>query len=168
MSDSSPLHIRYADEEKTLHLCFERAATHRVSTAAEHLVCDFLGHGPPEPQVVLNLAECEFLDSTFAGWMIKLRQRLNQAGGRVVVSRCPEGCRSSLATLGLVSLFEFDDVAPPPRLGSVTCQDPDEVDAETIEMMLHAHEDLSHVSPENERTFSPVTNTLREELKKRR
>jgi anti-anti-sigma factor len=161
-----PVYVHHAIHDSQLYLAFEGAASHRVSLAIEHLAADFLDHHPSKPEVVLDLAACSFLDSTFAGWMIMLQKRVKQAGGRVVVSRSSEPCRSNLPMLGLTSLFEFAAVPPPGPTERMACDD-DATDAEAIEVMLHAHEDLAAVNADNERVFTPIADTLRRELQKR-
>lgn len=159
-------HIRVATSGAELYLAFEGSATHRISLATEHVATDFLAHAPPEPQAILDLAACSFLDSTFAGWMIKLQQRVRARGGRVVISHCPPTCRSNLQVMGLTSLFEFKDVDPPGETRQIPCSEPSGVDKDTVEFILHAHEDLSRVNSDNERTFTPITESLRRELDK--
>ena len=166
MPTRAPVYVRHAIQESQLYLAFEGAASHRVSLAIEHLAADFLDQHPARPEVVLDLGACSFLDSTFAGWMIMLQKRVRQAGGRVVVSRSSDSCRSNLTMLGLTSLFEFTAVVPPGNTERMACDD-DACDAEAIEVMLHAHEDLAEVNADNRRVFTPIADTLRQELHKR-
>ncbi len=168
MPTSGPQHIHYAITGAQLYLGFEGSATHRVSLASEHLVADFIALNLPRETVVVDLGACRYLDSTFAGWMIRLHQRLKHADGRLILSRCPETCWANLQVMGLTSLFEFEDTPTPPQTRRISCCDPEETDAEAIEFMLHAHENLAGVNDRNRQVFTPITDTLREELDKRR
>lgn len=155
-------------DDNQLYLGFEGGANHRASLAGEPAVREFLAATPPAPAVAIDLGEATFLDSTFAGWLIRLQNRLRQAGGRLIVTGCAEICRSSLEIMGLTSLFTFEPRPAPPQARRIGFSDLEDADAETIEFMLHAHETLSHVNPQNERVFTPIAEALRDELKKRR
>lgn len=163
MSALDPPRIAYATLGAQLYILCDGSATHRVSLAADQLVTEFLTTNPAAPVVLLDLNGCSWVDSTFAGWMIRLRQRVTRGNGRVVVANCSAACLSSLGVMGLCSLFEFCNVTPPPKLERVAC--PEEgADAETLKFMLAAHEHLADVSPENRRVFARIAGELRREL----
>ncbi len=166
MPQSGPLGIHYGVREGQFFLAIDGAATYQVSVTVDALVQKYLDHHPPQPSVALDLNGCAFIDSTFAGWMIKLHRRMAQLQGHLIVSRCPGVCRCSLQTMGLTALFEFDTVPPPTRLRHLDCAD-SAADTEALELMLHAHEDLAHVSSSNGRVFNPIAESLRKELEKR-
>ena len=167
MSPEEPLHIRYVVTGVQLYVAFNAGATHRVSLAAERITREFLADDPEQPVVVLDLDGCAWVDSTFAGWMINLRQRVAQADGRLIVSRCPQACLDSLDVMGLTALFEFETMTPPGEMKHVVCPD-EATDADTIEFMLDAHQRLIDVNPANKRAFTPLAAKLRSELKKRK
>jgi anti-anti-sigma regulatory factor len=168
MPTATPPTIRYAVTGGQLYLAFEGSATHRVSLATEHLTAEFFAQHHAGPTVVVDLSASRYLDSTFAGWMIKLQHRLKPLDGRIVLSRCPDACRANLRIMGLASLFEFEDVAAPAETRRITCSDDDEDEVEAIELMLRAHEHLADVNNENEHVFTPVAESLRRELDRRR
>ena len=146
-----------------LYLAFDGGATHRTSLTAERLVSRFLAGNPDQPTVILDLDGCAWLDSTFAGWMVGLRQRLSEVGGCLVVSGCPGACRSSLEVMGLTPLFEFRALPRPPQLDRVPCPE-EEADVATIEFMLEAHQKLAEVSPANREVFARIAEELRRRL----
>lgn len=168
MPHTGPVQFWCAADGGRLYFRFEHAATHRVARAVEPLAAEFFAQDHAEPVVALDLGACEYLDSTFAGWMIRLRHRLEPRNGRVVVAACSSMCRANLDVMGLSALFDFEPLSAPGDLRRVTCEDPDVADPEAIELMLHAHEELAHVNPDNERAFTPIAETLRRELDKRR
>ncbi len=127
---------------------------------------DFLATQPSKPVVIIDLDSCGWVDSTFAGWLIKLRKRLAPMQGRIVVSRCPDSCRSSMETMGLTNLFHFHDLTPPPNLTPVKCPEA-EMDAGTIEFIASAHEDLAEVDSQNQAVFGRIAEELRKELERR-
>ena len=89
-----PQEIRFGTIEGQLYLGFRGAATHRASSTADKIVAQFLGVGPSAPTVVLDLADCGWIDSTFAGWMIRMPKQLALHGGKLIVSRCQERVRA--------------------------------------------------------------------------
>ncbi len=168
MVKTSPPQIGFVAEGDHLYIACQQRATRETSLTGENLVTDLLLEKPAHPFVILDLDGCEWIDSTFAGWMVKVRQRLHEANGRLVISRCPRTCRSSLETMGLTMLFGFEDIAPPENLRQVSCQPGEDVDPETVEFMLHAHEDLAGSSPAAQETFAPIADLLRQELLKKK
>ncbi len=166
MPQSGPLRIHYGVRDGQLFIAVDGAATYQVSVTVEHLVQKYLVHRPTQPNIAVDLNGCAFIDSTFAGWMIKLHRRLAQVQGHFTVSRCPHVCHASLHTMGLTTLFEFDSVPAPTRLQDIDSETPSD-DDESLDHLLQAHEDLAHVSSHNERVFTPIAETLRKELEKR-
>ena len=167
MSATRSLYIRYAAAAGQLYISVDGHATHQASMAADRVVGGFLETNPPQPAIILDLEGCTWVDSTFAGWMFRLRQRLVAVAGHLVLSRCPEACRSSFDVMGLTSLFSFQAVTPPPELQRLACPQ-DEVDAETIQFMLDAHAGLAEVSPANAEVFGRIADQLRRELERRK
>jgi anti-anti-sigma regulatory factor len=163
MSGSNLPEVGCAADGLRLYLAFDGGATHRTSLTAERLVSRFLAGGPDRPTLILDLDGCMWVDSTFAGWMIGLRQRLSEVGGCLILSGCSGACRSSLEVMGLTSLFEFRALPRPPQMERVPC--PEEgADEPTIEFMLEAHQKLAEVSPENREVFARIAEELRREL----
>jgi anti-anti-sigma regulatory factor len=163
MPGSDSPRVRYAAAPGQLYIAFHDGAVHKASVTAEKLVEGFLSGAPQTPAVILDLSSAGWLDSTFAGWMIRVSRRVAPLGGSVVVSRCPEGCRSSLDVMGLTDMFSFVDVEAPPGLTEQVCPE-FAADAGTIALMAEAHELLADVSPENERVFRRIAEALRREL----
>ena len=65
--------------------------------------------------------------------------------------------------MGLTSLFEFRDVARPPRLELVECLE-EGADPQTLAFMLDAHQRLAEVSSDNQRAFAQIEAELRRAL----
>jgi anti-anti-sigma regulatory factor len=167
MPGTQPPKIHVAVAKERLYLEVEPRATHDASLVAESLVANFLAYHPDHPQIVMNLGSCVLVDSTFAGWMLRLRRRLSELDGRTIISACSEQCRSTLNTMGLTSFFAFEQIEPPQQTQEITCDGLDEDSPEAIELMLRAHEDLAETSPNNKETFKPVADLLRRELDKK-
>jgi anti-anti-sigma regulatory factor len=158
-----PQQIAFGAAAGQFYLGFEGGATHRASCTADRITGQFLAAVSAQPAIVLDLDGCSWIDSTFAGWMIRLQKQVLRSGGKLVVSRCPDGCRSSLDVMGLAPLFEFSAVAAPATLTRLQCAD-EELDAATIEFMAEAHESLGKVDSPQAAAFTHIAEQLRHEL----
>lgn len=168
MSAAGTPHISYAIEGERLFIDVEKSATHRVSLTAEQLLVEFLDKCSSDtPSVVLSLEGCQWVDSTFAGWMVRVRQRLQTRSGTMTITSCTNGCLASLNVMGLTGLFHFEPIPFPSELHRVSCP-VEEADVGTIEFMLSAHENLADANPANEQTFSPITQELRRQLREKK
>ena len=146
----------------------------KVSTALKDFSAAAIEKGVRS--LVLDMAECVGMDSTFMGVLAGLALRLKQkSGGRIAMINLSLRTRGLLATLGL------DQVIDPHMAGAtpenlrpffqgvpheMTALDTREISQfTTTETMLEAHEDLVKLSPENLPKFKDVLTFLREDLK---
>lgn len=145
-----------------LYLGLLGRATQRTCPTADQLVEDYLASRPPSPVVAVDLSGCEWVDSTFAGWMVGLSRRMDRiGGGQMYVVGCGERCRTSLERMGLTELFQFEQIDAPPETQAVPCATSDQPTREELKLMLAAHEALIALGPENERVFTPIVSMLR-------
>ena len=146
--------------------------THVVSTALK----DFLGGAAAAgaTRVVVDLAWCETMDSTFLGVLAGVAIRLRPTGGAVVLLNLSGRVRHLVETLGLdllVACHASDDtpadlapaLAPDPDMGSLDAGEASRA-AETI---LEAHETLVTAVPSNLDRFKDVLQFLREDMKRK-
>lgn len=154
-------HIQFAILSRGLFLSFPGRATHHECTTANQLVREYLAGDVSDCDVTLDLRGCQFVDSTFAGWMIGLRHLLKPRGGSVRISGCSDRCYTTLDKLGLVSLFEFSQGPSPLDLNDMTCVGGEKSDRATLELMIEAHERLAAVNPANAEVFRTVVEMLR-------
>ena len=128
-------------------------------------------------RLVLDMAECVGMDSTFMGVLAGLAFRLRMVpDGRIVMVNLNPRTRGLLATLGLDEAVDPHLAGSLPedlkpffhRVGKALSSLPVEErgQAETAQTMLKAHEDLVRLSPENLPKFKDVLTFLREDLKK--
>lgn len=129
-------------------------------------------------RLVLDMAECIGMDSTFMGVLAGLAFRLKQkseAGGIVMVNLSLR-TRGLLATLGLDQVIEPhmsgdmpDSIAtliPSGGSGMTTLDNPERDTRETAVTMLEAHKDLVKLSPDNLPKFKDVLAFLQEDVGK--
>ena len=126
--------------------------------------------------LVLDMAECVSMDSTFMGVLAGLAFRLKQkAAGRITMVNLSFRTRGLLATLGLDEVIDPHMVGATPEslqpyfqgtADGLTTLDTRENSARvTAETMIEAHENLVKLSPENLPKFKDVLTFLREDLK---
>lgn len=128
------------------------------------------------PLVVVDMAACIGMDSTFMGVLAGMATRLKSQSAHIVLAHCSSRTRGLLSTLGLdqlITAFETADTpveysamiqgrVPRQKLGDASPDDPG-----TLKTMLDAHENLIDVSPENMPQFKDVLVYLREEVSRR-
>jgi anti-sigma B factor antagonist len=127
-------------------------------------------------RLVLDMAECVGMDSTFMGVLAGLAFRLRMVpDGRIVMVNLNQRTRGLLATLGLDEAVDPylagslpEDLKPFFAGGKALAALPvgERGEVETAQTMLEAHENLVRLSPENLPKFKDVLTFLREDLKK--
>lgn len=148
-----------------LYIGLEGRATQRVAPTVDRLVEAYLATPPTAISVRLDLHGCNWVDSTFAGWLVAIQKRLAKfAGAQLLLVRCSERCRASLDRLNIEQRFAFTFANPPPNARPIPCASSDRPSREDIELMLRAHEELAQVSEQNKRVFGPVVELLKRQL----
>ena len=127
-------------------------------------------------RIVVDLADCVGMDSTFMGVLAGLAFRLKQKNnGHLYMVNLSARTRGLLSTLGLDQLVETCMAGATPKefeeiVGRGRALEELPADAasrrETAEMMLEAHENLVQVSPENLPRFKDVLTFLRDDIQK--
>jgi anti-anti-sigma regulatory factor len=148
-----------------LYLGLRGRATQRTCPTADRLVADYLASRPQPPNVVIDLAGCEWVDSTFAGWLVGLSKRMaHMANAQLCVAGCGTRCRASLDRMGLSDMFQLAQIEPPTETQTIGCTTSDQPDLDELKLMLEAHEALVALGPENARIFEPIVDALRSQL----
>ena len=134
-------------------------------------------------QFIVDLGDCEGMDSTFLGVLAGMGLKLNQNGraGQVHVANVGQRNLELLQTLGLDRLFKLDQPdgkdlrfeSPP---GAVFQRLPDSDltqltqplnKSDTADLMLEAHDNLMRADERNLAKFKDLTTFLREKVDKR-
>jgi len=126
-------------------------------------------------QIVLDMAECSGMDSTFMGVLAGLAFRLKQQDdGTIHIVNLSPRTRSLLATLGLDQVVDtYMTGATPDEFREVLAAEYDVTEIAgggdsretTAQTMLEAHENLVSLTPENLPKFKDVLAYLREDLR---
>ncbi|MFH0953413.1 MAG: STAS domain-containing protein [Verrucomicrobiota bacterium] len=146
----------------------------KISTAVKEFAVAAIDRGCR--RLVLDMADCVGMDSTFMGVLAGLANRLKQkSDGTIVLVNLSPRTRGLLSTLGLDLVIEpYMTGAMPEDLRPMLSQGRDLTALDTREMsqrataetMLEAHENLVRLSPENLPKFKDVLTFLREDLKR--
>jgi anti-anti-sigma regulatory factor len=163
VSDDIPT-ISFGALEGGLYLGVNSRATQRVCATAEKLIADFLAAAAENAVVTIDLNDCAWIDSTFGGWLIGVRKRLEPRRGSLRILNCAERCRASLDRMRLTELFEFADADAPSDVRTVNCPPGDQPDAAALELMVRAHDELAALSEENRQLFAPIAEMLRQQI----
>ncbi|MBN1442693.1 MAG: SpoIIE family protein phosphatase [Planctomycetes bacterium] len=115
--------------------------------------------------VTIDLAECEYLDSTFLGVLHALVELAVSTGVRIRLQAVQEDIRHLLRELdmSLVLAQISEEIQPLPPAMQPLAEPADDVKPDYAKI-LWAHEILSSLSERNRKKFRFVVETLREEL----
>lgn len=149
-----------------LYVALHGRATQRTCPTAEQLVSTFLEASPREARIVFDLEGSDWVDSTFAGWLIGVARRAGRGGGGVVLGNASPRCVASLEKMRVSSMFQFAEVTPPAETRTIECLGDDQPDLARIKLMLEAHQELADVDEQNASVFGPIVTALREQIGK--
>ncbi|MBI3985791.1 MAG: STAS domain-containing protein [Lentisphaerae bacterium] len=124
---------------------------------------------------IIDLRECEGMDSTFMGILAGLSINLKNAGGTVIIVNLSPKIMELLRTLGLDQIIRLHSLDNPPAelrelMPQLAAMDRMEVPCpdrkKTTETMVEAHETLIEISEDNLPRFKDVLTFLRDDLKR--
>lgn len=120
-------------------------------------------------RVIVDLASCTGMDSTFMGTLTCLSSRLDEAGGALHVIHAAGRNAELLRGLGLDALFTVDEHEEHlPPVGSTECAALPKVECgkgERREICLESHEALVAADRRNEVKFRDVIELMRTECR---
>lgn len=124
------------------------------------------------PCIVIDLSDCQLMDSTFLGVLAASGVRMIPAEGECIkqaieLRNANERLLELLENLGVLHLFKtFDGQLPDcQQIKSETCQPTREA---ITQASLEAHQTLMDINPDNVAKFKDVTRFLAEDLEKLR
>jgi anti-anti-sigma regulatory factor len=166
MSADTPT-IDLAATSDGLYIGVRGRATQRVCPTADQVAGNHLAACEHPPHITIDLAGCDWVDSSFAGWLLGLRKKLARRAGHLRLANCSPRCRVSLERMRLAGLFECVESAAPESLSALACTTTDRPDAQALRVMLAAHEELAASNEQNARVFGPIADMLRRQLESR-
>ena len=149
----------------------EGRGTHMNSQPLRDFVMEMVRRGYVEFD--LDLADCLYVDSTFAGVIVALSLQVREtSGGKVAVFGANGRCREQLHTLGVDHLFELADGDT--RVPGMPSRDdmealPGEFASKEAwgETILEAHQTLARVAPANAARLQDVIEYMQQQKSQR-
>lgn len=138
----------------------------RLSATLKQFIADVAAK-QPVTTVVLDLAECIGMDSTFMGVLAGLSGRLKQSGQILELINLSEKNAHLLATLGVDQIIAHYSHSHGHEMPSAVTQSLDTSDAtkkDLAETALKAHEKLVELSEENRPRFKRVIEYLKADV----
>jgi len=119
-------------------------------------------------RLVVDLADCRTMDSTFLGILAGLALRSRKDQGEVILTSVMGRNRDLIEKMGLDRIMTVEEDAGGSGPGSARELVGDAPSkAETTRTMLEAHKNLIEVDPTNEQRFQDVVDFLRESAQRR-
>ncbi len=133
-----------------------------------HALRGFLGSTVPEVglDLVIDLRECSFLDSTFLGHILALHKQLElgAVNSSLVLLRPSAAVMHTLTESGLAEVLRIGEDCPP-RIGEFVRLDLKDTDAESFARhVLECHQRLAEIPGPNQEVFKNVVRHMRDEL----
>ncbi len=119
-------------------------------------------------RLVVDLADCRTMDSTFLGILAGLALRSRKEQGEVILTRVAGRNRELVEKMGLDRIMTVEEAPAPaaPENGrELVAGAPTK--EETTQTMLEAHKNLIEADPANEQRFQDVVEFLSESAKRR-
>lgn len=140
----------------------------RATMHDSHALRAFLGSTVPEVglDLVIDLSECSFLDSTFLGHILVLHKQLElgAANSSFVLVRPSEAVMHMLDESGLAEVLSIVEDCPQ-RIGEFIPLDLTEADAESFARhVLQCHQRLAEIPGPNQEVFKNVVRHMLDEL----
>mgnify|MGYP001033295575 CR=1 FL=1 len=162
MSLKSAILAGLSDQKVWLRV--EGRGTFQTSSGLKEYVRRMIQRGHRD--FIIDLSQCELMDSTFMGTMAGIALRLREIGsGSLTVMNPNPRNFQLLENLGLDHLFQF--ARPGESVEAPRSEKEVRVDAEGAEeqrtTILSAHEALVEADPENEARFKDVLELLKQE-----
>ena len=158
--------IYYQENDSGLFLRAEGHVTAAVSTDLRELFLNRLTKAPAPPILAVDLSECNYMDSTFMGLLVGFHKRFKTLTGRsLTILRPTTECIKLLNGLGILKLMTLVTGPTPPSPD--TWNGLHAHQSLSPEVVLHAHKNLSELSPENKKLFSTLQNVLEQQIEKK-
>jgi len=158
--------LYYQENESGLFLRAEGHITAAVSTDLRELILGRLTQAPAPPLLAADLSDCDYMDSTFMGLLVGFHKRYKGLTGRALTILRPTAeCLKLLTGLGILKLMTLVTGPVPASPAEWISLRPSH--SPSPEVLLHAHRNLSELSPENARKFSSLQNVLERQIEKK-
>ena len=141
----------------TVWVRVEGRGTFQNSAGLKEFADEMMRRGHRE--FVVDLVDCELMDSTFLGTLTGVALGLRPAGRLTVVRANPRNS-DIMRNLGLDRIFDVEDKPPAPEPEKMSSAEPGGPQPAARRTIVEAHENLVAASPENAVRFKDVLEFL--------
>ena len=106
-----------ADDGQSVHVAVSGEITQKTITPFQEPLADLLGADCYSRQVLLDMRESPYLDSSGVGWLLKCHKAFRQAGGKLVLQSLQPLVANTLRVLNLEKIFNVENGAVQPAKG---------------------------------------------------
>ena len=154
--------ISHGETDNATTLCLSGRVTWLFAEALLQAATDVL---EAQRDLVIDLGECDYLDSTLLGTLHEIVERAANSRGRVVLQRVPDALRTMFEELSLAQVLGCcaSDALPLPRARQPLQLRITDVHRQKLRL-LKAHEVLAGLSDDNREQFGGVVEAMREDL----
>jgi anti-anti-sigma factor len=117
---------------------------------------------PDIRDIVFDLSDCNYMDSTFMGLLVGFNKRSLRSSERpITLLKVGESCMKLLKTIGILRIVHLseEDYAVPASLEKLVS-----TRKATANFLLNAHENLIEISEENEKRFAALRSVLKSQI----
>ncbi|MEQ8860103.1 MAG: SpoIIE family protein phosphatase [Pseudomonadales bacterium] len=153
--------IRYAETDEATFLLLEGRVTWMCGQALLDSALSVIEGGR---SLIIDLAACEYLDSTLLGTLHELAEWADRHDGRLVLQRVPDPLREAFEELSMTAVLDrIGAESRPVPEAQRDVRVPEHSRSAHHRRLLKAHEVLSELSDENREEFASVLDALRQQ-----
>lgn len=154
--------ILYREQDSIIYIRALGHITANVCADLKARVFDRLEAKPPINDILIDLSECDYMDSTFMGLLVGFNKRfLRYSEKPVSILQANDTCKKLLRTIGVLRLVSvIDEKRPFPE----PLENLNSGRKAGSSLILKAHEELIEISEENEARFSTLRDVLKSSL----
>lgn len=147
--------------KKEADIIYIRATGHITANSCSQLkdkVFEELDSEHAPQKILIDLSQCEYMDSTFMGLIAGFNKRLLRAGKPpLTLFNADATCQKLLKTMGIAGLVTFSTELP---LFPAMMETMNSTENASPEFILDSHNNLIELSEENEKRFSTLRTIL--------
>ncbi len=146
-------------------VCLRGRGTMNESVALQALATQALSEAEPTSSLVVDLTDCDYLDSTFLGGLALLHRRHNQSSPhRFQVFASADRRQKLLAATHLDRVLDLAGERPEIDVGSLVALGLDVDSHELLRHVMESHRRLAEMKGPDYRDFASVADRLAQEL----
>jgi anti-anti-sigma factor len=149
----------YKEIDSTLYMRAKGHITAVLCADLKSRVFERLSEKPAPSAILIDLAECSYMDSTFMGLIVGInKQFLALSGKPLTIVKPSPVSKGLLKTLGITRLVTITEESPhfPAAMDDIGMKQ-----KATAEFLLDAHENLIELSEENKNRFAVLRTVLK-------